>query len=173
MKLFRYSKYLLLPWLLAGAFAYAQVTFSTTAGDGACSSGTTVVTSDVAYSYKSDACKAIGSAASARIAGGGSMSNAAAGCKVTLKDSATQSVTLCDKITFTLVTGDNYCPTGMRLATLHETALFHSQACAALSGNQWYIARLAGNGSISGPGYQCAISDEDANKLGNSLCVAK
>lgn len=173
MKFQKYSRYLILPWLLTGVLASAQVTFSTTAGDGSCSSGTTMVTSDVAYSYKSEACKAIGSAASARIAGGGSMSNAAAGCKVTLKDSATQPVTICDKVTFTLVTGDNYCPSGMRLSTLHEAALFHSQACAALSGNQWYIARLAGNGSISGPGYQCAISEEDSNKLGNSLCVAK
>jgi len=173
MKLFRYSKYLLLPWLLASAFAYAQVTFSTTAGDGSCSSGTTVVTSDVAYSYKSEACKAIGSATSARIAGGGSMSNAAAGCKVTLKDSATQPVTLCDKIIFTLVTGDNYCPTGMRLATVQEAAVFNSEACSALSGNQWYIARLADKGSIGGKGYNCAVHTDDTNTLGNSLCVSK
>jgi hypothetical protein len=171
MKLYRYSKYFLLPWLLASAFAYAQVIFSTTTGDGTCSSGTTMVTSDVAYSYKSEACKAIGSAASARIAGGGSMSNAAAGCKVTLKDSATQPVTLCDKITFTLVTGDNYCPTGMRLATVQEAAVFNAEACSALSGNQWYIARLANGGSIGGAGYHCAVSHSDDQKLGNSLCV--
>lgn len=173
MKFHRYSKYLLLPWLLTGALASAQVTFSTNTGDGSCSSGTTMVTSDVAYSYKSEACKAIGSAASARIAGGGSMSNAAAGCKVTLKDSAVQSATLCDKVSFTLVTGDNYCPAGMRLANVHEAALFNSQACSALSGNQWYIARLAGDGSISGAGYHCAVAENEPSKLGNSLCVLK
>lgn len=171
MKLYRYSKYFLLPWLLASAFAYAQVIFSTTTGDGACSSGTTMVTSDVAYSYKSEACKAIGSAASARIAGGGSMSNAAAGCKVTLKESATQPVTLCDKITFTLVTGDNYCPAGKRLATVHEAALFNAQACDALSANQWYIARLSNGGSIGGRGYGCAVNLDEESKLGNSLCT--
>jgi len=173
MKFHRYSKYLLLPWFLTGALASAQVTFSTNAGDGSCSSGTTMVTSDVAYSYKSEACKAIGSAASARIAGGGSMSNAASGCKVTLKDSVTQPVTLCDKVTFTLATGDNYCPNGMRLATIQEAAVFNAEACSALSSNQWYIARLANQGSIGGKGYNCAVHADDTNPLGNSLCIAK
>lgn len=173
MKFQRYSKYLLLPCLMTGALSYAQVTFSTTAGDGSCTSGTIVVTSDVAYSYKSEACKAIGSVASARIASGGSMSNAASGCKVTLKDSATQPVTLCEKVAFTLATGDNYCPAGMRLATIQEAALFNTEACAALSGNQWYIARLANKGSIGGKGYNCAVHADDSNTLGNSLCVAK
>ncbi len=173
MKFQKYSKYLILPWLLTGALASAQVTFSTTTGDGSCSSGTTMVTSDAAYSYKSETCKAIGSAASARIAGGGSMSNSAAGCKVTLKDTVVQPVTLCDKITFTLVTGDNYCPTGMRLASVQEAAVFNAQACAALSGNRWYIARLLNNGSIGGEGYNCAVHAADSATLGNSLCVSK
>lgn len=173
MKFQKYSKYLILPWLLTGALASAQVAFSTTTGDGSCSSGTTMVTSDVAYSYKPEACKAIGSAASARIAGGGSMSNATSGCKVTLKDSAVQPVTLCEKIIFKLVTGDNYCSAGMRLATIQEAAVFNTEACAALSGNQWYIARLADKGSIGGKGYNCAVHADDSNTLGNSLCVAK
>ncbi len=168
-----YSKYLCVFSIFASVAAYGQVTFSTNSGDGSCPALTTIVSSDVAYTYKSEACKAIGTASSARIENGGSMSNAASGCKVRLKDSAPQSVTLCDKVAFTVTTSDNYCPAGMRLATVHEAVLFHSQACDALSGNKWYIVRLAGNGSMSGPGYQCVVSDNEPSKLGNSLCVNK
>jgi hypothetical protein len=77
------------------------------------------------------------------------------------------------QIAFTLATGDNYCPAGMRLATIQEAAVFNTEACSALSSNQWYIARLANKGSIGGKGYNCAVHADDTNPLGNSLCIAK
>lgn len=162
--------------LIAGALALAvqgafAVDFKAVSGDGTCPSGTTMVTPDVAFNYQSLACAAIGSNASARIAGGGSMSNAAGGCKVKLKNADPQPVTLCDSISFQVVNGDNTCPAGTRLATVAEAALFNSQACAALGSDQWYIARLAGGGSIGGSGYNCAISGDNPKPLGHSLCT--
>lgn len=151
-----------------GAFA---VDFQAVGGDGVCPSGLTMVTPDVAYTYKSEACKAIGNNASARIANGDSMSNYTSGCKVKHKDAAPQPATLCDRMPFQVVNGDNTCPAGSRLATVQEAALFNSQACAALKGNQWYIARLADGGAIKGPGYSCAVTADESKPLGNSLCT--
>lgn len=169
-------KKFLLPALIAGALALAAqnalaVDFQVANGDGTCPSGTVMVTPDVAYTYKSQVCPAIGNNASARIAGGGAMSSASGGCTVRLKDATAQPVTLCDKIVFQVANGDNTCPAGTRLATVQEAALFNSQACGALSGNQWYIARLAGGGAIGGSGYNCAVNPSESKALGNSLCT--
>lgn len=167
----------LIPVLIAGTLAFAgesalAVDFQAANGDGTCPSGTVMVTPDVAYTYKSQVCPVIGNNASARIAGGGAMSGASGGCTVRLKDAMAQAVTLCDKIAFQVANGDNTCPTGTRLATVQEAALFNSQACSALGGNQWYIARLAGGGSIGGSGYNCAVNGSEPKALGNSLCTA-
>lgn len=173
MKLFRYSKYLLLPWLLVNAFAYAQVTFSTTTGDGICANNAAMVTYDVAINYRTDACKALGETASARIAGGGSMANYLSGCKVTAVNQEKQAVTLCEKITFRVTAGDKTCASDSRLATASEATLFHKEACSAFGSNQWYIARLAGDAAMNGPGYSCTVTHDAPTNLGHSLCVVK
>lgn len=45
-----------------------------------------------------------------------------------------------------------------------------SEICNSLS--DWTVARLAGNGSISGAGNNCKIYKVDHRDLGSSLCVA-
>ena len=169
----RLKKWLVLALFVTGAIAQAgPLTFTTANGDGACPAGSTVVTPDVTHSYKAAACQAIGSAASARLADGGAMRNAAAGCQVLGKDAAVQPVTLCESITFELTNGDNNCPANMRLASVKEAALFNRQACAVLQADQWYIARLADGGAINGAGYGCTVTGEQPKPLGNSLCTS-
>lgn len=164
-----------LGWAAAGAYAQVTpVTFEAVKGDNvnACPSGSSVVSPNVGYNYKSEVCRAMGDNASARLADGASMSNAAGGCRVTLKDSNAQPVTLCETISFKVNSGDGTCPSGMRLATVKEAALFNAEACKALGSNQWYIARLANGGSIGGSGYSCGVTMENPNKVGDSLCVS-
>lgn len=162
---------------LVAAGAYAQVTpvtFEAIKGDNAdaCPTGSAVVSANVGFNYKAEVCRAIGDNPSTRLGDGASMSNAAAGCRVSLKDSKPQPVTICETISFKVNSGDGTCPSGMRLATVKEAALFNVEACKALASNQWYIARLANGGSIGGSGYSCGVTMENPDKLGDSLCVS-
>lgn len=164
-----------LGWVAAGAYAQTTpVTFDAVKGDSlsACAAGSAPVTPNVAYSYKKEACQAVGDNPGARLADGAAISKTATGCKVTPKDSKPQPVTLCETISFKVNSGDGVCPSGMRLATVKEAALFNAEACKALSGNQWYIARLANGGAMGGSGYSCGVTMENPGKLGDSLCVS-
>lgn len=69
---------------------------------------------------------------------------------------------------FKVVTGDGECPSGYSLATPQEARAEQQNACKVL--DTWYIARLAGGGSMDGPGYNCKIRDRDDRNLGHSLC---
>lgn len=66
---------------------------------------------------------------------------------------------------------DNSCPNGYQLMTVREANNNKNQVCSMLG--QWYITRLAGGGSMDGPGYKCGIRSHDNRGLGNSLCVRK
>lgn len=70
---------------------------------------------------------------------------------------------------FKVFPGDNACGAGYRLATYAEASGQRQAACAVLG--EWYIARLAGGGSMDGPGYQCKTREKDDRQLGHSLCV--
>lgn len=70
---------------------------------------------------------------------------------------------------FKVFEGDGVCGAGYRLATYAEASGQRQAACAVLG--EWYIARLAGGGSMDGPGYQCKTREKDDRKLGHSLCV--
>lgn len=70
---------------------------------------------------------------------------------------------------FKATDGDGVCPDGYRLATYAEATANREAACKVLG--EWYIARLAGGGSMDGPGYQCKTRESDTRKLGNSLCT--
>lgn len=63
---------------------------------------------------------------------------------------------------------DGVCPAGYKLATPQLARSKVQKACGVLG--TWYIARLAGGGSMDGRGYQCKIRDKDTRGLGNSLC---
>jgi len=68
-----------------------------------------------------------------------------------------------------VVQGDRSCPTGRTLLDLPQATANQQEVCKALG--QWYIARLAGGGSMDGPGYGCKIRPADERSLGHSLCA--
>ncbi len=69
---------------------------------------------------------------------------------------------------FRVTQGDGICPSDYVLAAPSDVRANQKQACETLG--MWYIARLAGGGSMDGRGYQCQIRDKDDRKLGHSLC---
>jgi hypothetical protein len=75
---------------------------------------------------------------------------------------------LAQEIEFQASDSDGSCPSGYVLATAGDARMNQQAACQVLG--TWYIARLAGGGSMDGPGYDCKIRDEDTRSLGNSLC---
>ena len=56
------------------------------------------------------------------------------------------------------------------LLTPEEARRNQRQACNELG--EWDIARLAGGGSMDGPGYGCRIRNNDNRRLGDSLCIS-
>lgn len=64
------------------------------------------------------------------------------------------------------VKGDSPCPSGYSLATLEEAE--SGDVCSLLG--TWDIVRLAGGGSIDGPGYGCGTRASDDRSLGHALC---
>lgn len=65
---------------------------------------------------------------------------------------------------------DNSCPNNYRLMTFPEAKANVKNICRNLS--DWYIARLAGGGSMDGSAYNCKIRPVDERSLGNSVCIA-
>jgi hypothetical protein len=68
----------------------------------------------------------------------------------------------------TRVVGDTTCPSGYSLATPAEATANQQAICNML--DTWDIARLAGGGSMDGPGYGCAIRPVDTRSLGHAVC---
>ena len=77
-------------------------------------------------------------------------------------------ISMVSAIDFKVFQGDQQCPAGYTLATPQDARANQSATCNAL--DQWSIARLAGGGSMDGPGYQCKIRDDDKRSLRHSLC---
>jgi hypothetical protein len=69
----------------------------------------------------------------------------------------------------TKVVGDTACPSGYSLATPAEATANQAAVCGKLG--TWDIVRLAGGGSMDGPGYGCGIRDADNRALGHTACV--
>lgn len=148
--------------------------FRLASGDGeqACPAGSYALPISAAMTYEEQACKALGSTASARLAGGGAISTTGGWCHVNKKDSSKQAATLCYSQPLQVHNQDNSCPAGSRLLTVPEAALFNAAACKALDSNQWYVVRLADGASMGGSGYSCGIKDKEPKALGHSLCTA-
>jgi hypothetical protein len=60
------------------------------------------------------------------------------------------------------------CPGGQTLVSVAEAAAHRDAVCAKLG--SWDIVRLAGGGSMDGPGYHCGTRDHDDRSLGGVLC---
>ncbi len=144
--------------------------FKAVKGDGQCPSGYVLATPNDARANQQQACAALGEWYIARLAGGGSMDGPGYKCKIRDKDERGVGDSLCLRLEFKASKGDGQCPAGFTLATPQEARANQQQACAALG--EWYIARLAGGGSMDGPGYNCKIRDKDDRGVGDSLCRA-
>lgn len=159
-------------FLSSVALTAAAVDFQTVEGETSCPSGFAQVTNEIALNYRDPACRAIGSYPGARLTGKNAMSGSSGGCNVSRGPVTTKlPVTLCYRVDFQVSNAENSCPDGTRLATVKEAAILNAQACDALKNNQWYIARLANQGSIGGSGYSCGVNAIEPKPLGNSLCV--
>lgn len=64
---------------------------------------------------------------------------------------------------------DGLCPAGQLPISPAEARSDARDICGALG--TWDIARLAGGGSMDGPGYGCKIRDHDARALGHTICA--
>lgn len=154
------------------------VDFKVVQGDDApCPAGYAPVPALAAMSYKDFACRAIGSNDGARLTEHAAMSGASGGCNVYgFAVNKTVPTTLCYQVKFQQIAGEVVaggsvqCPTGTRLATVAEAAIFNKQACAALS-SQYNVARIADGGSVAGAAYGCVVKGVDAQGKGHSLCV--
>lgn len=69
---------------------------------------------------------------------------------------------------FIKVWGDTPCPIDFSLTTPNEALANQDDICLLLG--PWDIARLAGGGSMDGPGYGCGIRVEDTRSLGATVC---
>lgn len=65
--------------------------------------------------------------------------------------------------------GDGVCPAGQSPVEPMRARADVGRMCNSLG--TWYIARLAGGGSMDGPGYGCKIRDYDDRDLGHTLCA--
>lgn len=70
---------------------------------------------------------------------------------------------------FMEIDGDRFCPSKSRLMSHSFAVSNRNRICNSLK--DWAVARLAGDGSFSGPGNNCEIYKIDHRKLGSSLCV--
>lgn len=158
-------------WLLGAASATADE-FQASGSDGVCPAGFELVTPADARANATEACNALGTWYIARLAGGGSMDGPGYDCKIRDTDTRALGNSLCRKVAsrpkFLASDSDGVCPGGYVLASASEARENKAEACGVLG--TWYIARLAGGGSMDGAGYDCKIRDTDTRGLGNSLC---
>ena len=109
-----------------------------------------------------------------RLAGKASLSASGYGCVVKKKDTRKLGGALCKKVqplNFKVVLKTQKCPRGFRHATFHEVKKNKAKACSTAGMGKWFILRLAGKASFSGPGYSCTPKRRDNRKLGGALCV--
>lgn len=74
------------------------------------------------------------------------------------------------QVPLSVVTGDGACPAGHQPLSLADAQRERARICGMLG--QWFIARLAGGGSIDGNGYGCQLRASDPRPLGHTLCTS-
>jgi hypothetical protein len=67
-----------------------------------------------------------------------------------------------------IVVAGKACPANTTQVTYAEAQANQQELCHKMG--EWYIARLAGGGSLDGPGYQCRMRPNDQRDLGHILC---
>jgi len=155
----------------APTVSFAQE-FAKYRGDNTCADGYELATPTATRANVQQACRALDTWTIARLAGGGSMDGSGYNCKIRDSDTRSLGDTLCMRSTepkFKVQAGDGQCPDNYVMASAHQVRDETENACAALG--TWFIARLAGGGSMDGNGYNCKVRDTDNRGLGHSLCI--
>jgi hypothetical protein len=67
-----------------------------------------------------------------------------------------------------IVVAGKTCPANTTPVTYDEAVASQSDLCHKMG--PWFIARLAGGGSLDGPGYDCRMRPNDTRDLGHILC---
>jgi hypothetical protein len=67
-----------------------------------------------------------------------------------------------------VVVAGKTCPANTTPVTYNEAVASQRELCQKMG--QWFIARLAGGGSLDGPGYECRMRPNDGRDLGHILC---
>jgi len=148
----------------------ALVVSTKVVGDTACPSGYSLATPAEATANQAAVCGKLGTWDIVRLAGGGSMDGPGYGCGIRSWDNRNLGASVCKKtVQFTKGVGDGVCPGGYTVAN-PMVARANAQAICNKLGT-WDIARLAGGGSMDGPGYGCGIRDADNRALGHTACV--
>jgi hypothetical protein len=139
-------------------------------GDTSCPSGYVPASAREVRANANAICGQLGVWDIVRLAGGGSIDGPGYGCNIRDLDSRGLGHSLCMKPTqFTVTTGDGYCPSGYNVTNPLVARANANAICGQLG--TWYIARLAGGGSIDGPGYGCNILDSDTRGIGHTVCA--
>ena len=139
-------------------------------GDTTCPTDYSLATPAEARANQSAICSKLGTWDIARLDGGGSMDGPGYGCTIRDVDTRGLGHAVCKKpVQFTRGIGDNVCPSGYTVANSMVARANQSALCAQLG--TWDIARLAGGGSMDGPGSGCTIRDVDTRGLGHTACV--
>ena len=160
---------------LGGSYCKSNPSFFAISGDAKgnekiCNSSGGILSSYLEFNaHKDEACGALGTWYIARVQGGGTVDGSGYECRSRTLDSRGTGHSLCASYDYNVVNTDNSCAPGFRLATPDEARQFNAEACRKLGA--WDIIRLAGGGSIDGPGYGCGVRNNDTRGLGGSLCV--
>ena len=72
------------------------------------------------------------------------------------------------QMSISVAQGDGACPLGSQPLSLGDAQREQGRICGMLG--EWFIARLAGGGSIDGRGYGCQIRASDPRTLGHTIC---
>ena len=139
-------------------------------GDTACPTGYSLATPAEALANQAAVCSKLGTWDIARLSGGGSMDGPGYGCGIRSTDTRSLGHSVCKQaVRSTRGIGDGVCPSGYTVANSMVARANQSSICSTLG--TWDIARIAGGGSMDGPGYGCGIRDADSRSLGNTVCV--
>lgn len=153
---------------LPGLASASDLQVKITNTDGICPSGFALMTFAEAHDNQGQVCEFLGTWYIARLAPHGSMDGPGYDCKVRPSDDRSLGNSICVQAEFADGSGDGHCPDGYIIVS-EQTARTNQQAACKVLG-AWDIARLAGGGSMDGPGYGCNIRDQDTRPLGNTVC---
>jgi len=132
-----------------------------------CPPGSTYVTFEDTLEHRDYLCGLMGSWYIARIADQGSMDGPGYGCGSRKYDDRSLGNALCKPFKPFVVDGES-CPPGSTYVTYEDTVEHRDELCGLMG--SWYIARIADQGSMDGPGYKCKSRPYDERSLGNALC---